>query len=63
MTKSACVRALVAPALLTICLTFNAAGQTWAPTATNAFPVQSLPNATSIGPLPGSPVRLACHTS
>jgi subtilase family serine protease len=44
----------VVPALLTICLTFNAAAQTWAPTATNAFPVQSLPNATSIGPLPGS---------
>jgi pseudomonalisin len=49
-----CVGALLGSALLVICISPNVSAQIWAPTATQAYPVQDLQNATRIGPLSSS---------
>lgn len=53
MTRSTCVEALIVLALLVACVSPNASAQDWASTATKAYPVQSLRNATLLGPLAG----------
>jgi len=45
------VGALVVLALLIVCVSPNASAQNWASTATKAFPVRYLTNATLVGPL------------
>ncbi len=54
MTRSTCVEALIVLALLVVCVSPNASAQHWASTATKAYPVQNLGNATLLGPLAGS---------
>jgi pseudomonalisin len=44
-----CVVALVCSALLVVCISSTANAQNWAPTATQAYPVQYLQNAVPIG--------------
>jgi pseudomonalisin len=47
-------------ALLTVCVCPNASGQGWTSTATKAYPVQNLSNATLLGPLDSStPIHIA----
>jgi pseudomonalisin len=48
------VEALIGLALLVVCVSPNATAQTWASTATKAFPVQYLTNAKLVGPLAGA---------
>jgi subtilase family serine protease len=46
-------------ALLTVCICPNASGQGWTSTATKAYPVQNLSNATLLGPLnPSTPLHI-----
>ncbi|MGA7625216.1 MAG: protease pro-enzyme activation domain-containing protein [Candidatus Acidiferrales bacterium] len=52
--KLRCVQTILAFALLLTCVAPNASAQTWASTATKAYPVQKLPNATLVGPLAAS---------
>lgn len=49
--RSKCAGALVLVALFAIFFSPNASAQSWASTATKAFPVQYLANATLVGPL------------
>ncbi len=52
--KLRCVQTILAFALLLTCVAPNASAQTWASTATKAYPVQFLQNATLVGPLAAS---------
>jgi subtilase family serine protease len=46
-------------ALLIVCICPNASGQSWTSTATKAYPVQNLSNATLLGPLnPSTPLHI-----
>jgi pseudomonalisin len=46
-------------ALLTVCICSTASGQGWTSTATKAYPVQNLSNATLLGPLdPSTPMHI-----
>jgi len=51
VTSSKYVEALVVFALLPVCLTSTANAEVWASTATKAFPIKNLANATLVGPL------------
>jgi subtilase family serine protease len=58
-TTIRCVGSFFVSALLTICICPNASGQTWTSTATKAYPVQNLSNATLIGPVaPTTPLHV-----
>ena len=58
-TTIRCVGSFFVLALLTICICPNASGQTWTSTATKAYPVQNLSNATLIGPVaPTTPLHV-----
>ena len=52
--KLRCVQTILAFVLLLTCVAPNAGAQTWASTATKAYPVQFLQNATLVGPLAAS---------
>jgi pseudomonalisin len=51
VTSSKCIEALMPLALLAASIPNSVYAQEWAPTATQAFPVQTLPGAALIGPL------------
>jgi pseudomonalisin len=53
-TTIRCLGALFVLVLLTVCICPNASGQSWTSTATKAYPVQNLSNATLLGPLEAS---------
>jgi pseudomonalisin len=53
-TSIRCLGILCLLVLLTVCICPNAGGQGWTSTATKAYPVQNLSNATLIGPLDAS---------
>src|SRR5260370_23855503 len=53
-TMIRCLRIFLVLALLIVCICPDASGQNWTSTATKAYPVQNLTNATLIGPLAAS---------
>jgi subtilase family serine protease len=58
-TTIRCLGILFVLALLTVSFCPNASGQSWTSTATKAYPVQNLSNATLLGPLdPSTPLHI-----
>ena len=54
MSSLKCIQALATTALVITCVSTEAGAQNWAPTATQAFPIQHVQNAVPVGPLAAS---------